>query len=203
MMAHPLLIGTVPLPVSVNNYTGITTRQPKKATVYLTKAARQWKKDATLFLYAGNHDVPRIHAVREHPAWLEAELVAVMTEAQLFERDVDNCLKLTLDTVIGEYLAINDVYISDLQIKKRPTLESETPVLHIAVGLLNEGDTDVSNAQPSSIVSVQYDAGHLARLFEAASRPLPDARKAPARSSRRNRIPRAKSTRRRTDASAA
>ena len=123
-----LLVAFLPLPPSANRRHGVTTDARGVARVYTTQAVRRWQQEATLCLNLCWQDVPAIHACRENTQSLFVTLTAYMTARQFVRRDADNLLKVTLDTVLNEYLAIDDVRITDLHTAKRITEATEAYV---------------------------------------------------------------------------
>ncbi len=127
-----LLTGWLTLPPSVNAAHGVTTRAGRP-TVYLRREVVQWKRDAVTCLCAAWQDAQRINACRHNDAPLFVTLTAYMTAAQLRRRDTDNLAKVTLDTVLLVYLALDDVRVTDLHITKRLTPPTEEPGLFVSV----------------------------------------------------------------------
>lgn len=85
-----------------------------KGHMYKTQAAKVWAKDAALIIGSANQG-------REWTGyWLEVTLDICLPN--LAWRDLDNCAKLTLDT-LAKKLGFDDRYILSLHLHKWPTDE--------------------------------------------------------------------------------
>jgi Holliday junction resolvase RusA-like endonuclease len=79
--------------------------------------------------------------------YLSVTIEAGLPRKTFLKRDLDNFLKITLDTVINEFLRLDDRHVTQLLVSKRLLKTGETAFLTVSVDLDSEELTDVPGPQ--------------------------------------------------------
>jgi len=138
-----LLTGFLPMPPSLDSGYGQDTRgrslkrdgTPKKAVTYLKPHVKRWKQDAyTALTASAQQDVQAIQQAREcETLTLYVSLSHSFHDVKLHWADIDNRLKFTFDTVLKEYLQIDDRFVFGMHISKSQAPFDEEESLYIAL----------------------------------------------------------------------
>ena len=118
----PFFVATLPLPPSINHQylpvplADVKRRQPHRPLI-LAPEARDWKLAATLLLAKATVKQEILDSVRRSRKPALGVLLCFYFK-DLWKRDVDGGIKITLDTVFT-YLGLNDNLVTDLHVTKR------------------------------------------------------------------------------------
>jgi Holliday junction resolvase RusA-like endonuclease len=105
--------------------------------VYKLKEVREWQ-DYALWTLRSIATQGHVCLTLPSSPWMAVTITAGLPTTAFKRRDIDNLLKVVLDTLVNEFLQSDDRYVTQLLVSKRPLETGEAAFLAVSVALDSE-----------------------------------------------------------------